>query len=498
MSRTDPQPGSSAPSQTRPPPPGVGEDVLAQVFETAPHGVALTAPDGRILLVNAELERMFGYPRAELLKHHVDDLVPERYRAGHAALRAGDAGDARPRTMGAGRELLGARADGSEFPIEIGISSSSAAMGTIVVETIVDISERKRLERLFQKTVEALPCGIVMIDAQGRIVLVNPQIESMFGYARAELIGNGLEMLVPERHRERHTAHRRDFARAPALRRMGVDQDLTARRKDGSEFPVEIGLNLLPGDRGDLALAAVTDISGRMNLQRQLRRANADLEEFTSAASHDLKAPLQAIADLVHWVGEDLGSGAPAAVTRNLARVGERTRRLERVIDDLLSYARAGTNQADAVIVEPAALIEDIVQLMCLPPGIRVTTQIDARPLTAPRTPLEAVLRNLIGNAVKHHDLPSGNITIRVWDEDEFCVFAVIDDGPGVPRASQERIFHMFQTLAPAKDAHSGIGLALSKRLAEAHGGRIKLESADGRRGAAFEVWWPRSHWRQP
>jgi PAS domain S-box-containing protein len=473
-------------------------DVLTQAFEAAPHGVALTTANGRIVLANAELERMFGYARAELLRHHVDDLVPDRFRAGHAALRDLNPRDARPLTMGAGRELLGAHADGSEFPIEVGIGSLATADGPIVVETIVDISERKRLERLFQRTVEATPCGIVMLDAGGRIMLINPHLEAMFGYSRTELIGNGLEMLLPERLRARHAAHRESFAAAPSARSMGMGRDLMGRRKDGSEFPVEVGLKPVPNDTGDLVLAAVTDITQHVTLQRELRQANADLEEFTYAASHDLKGPLQAIADLVEWVGEDLGPDAAPAVMRNLGRIVERTRRLERVIDDLLRYARAGRASAEVVPVEPAALIADVVQLMRLPPGFRVIMHIDAQPFTAARTPLETVLRNLIGNAVQHHDLQAGSITIRVEDVGKHCVFAVIDDGPGIPAARQQRIFRMFQTLESGTHEHSGIGLALSKRLAEAHGGWIELASTDGRRGAEFRVWWPRFQWPTP
>ena len=473
------------------------EHLMGQIVEFAPNGFALTTVDGRIFVANAELERMFGHSREELLRMHIEALLPERFRSSHAQLRDGNWNDFKPRTMGAGRELFGLKSDGSEFPIEIGINALVTPGGVVVVETIADISVRKRLERMFQKIVEAAPCGIIMIDAQGRIVLANPQAELMFGYSLAELIGNSLEILLPDRLRAAHSVHRQAFIAAPAIRQMGVGRDLTARRKDGTEFPVEIGLNPVPGDRDGMVLAAVTDITRRNNMQLELRQANANLEEFTSAASHDLKSPLRGIADLVEWIVEDLGDKASAEVTRNLSRVSDRVRRLDRVVDDLLAYARAGATASEAVSVDVQLLIAGVLELLPMPPGFNVRTHVDARPFVTNKAPLESVIRNLIGNAVKHHDKSGGIIEIRVEDVGRYCVFTVSDDGPGIPPAYQQRVFRMFQALN-ANDPHStGIGLALSKRLVEAHGGWIKLESAEGVRGTAFHVWWPRFQWRK-
>jgi PAS domain S-box-containing protein len=473
------------------------ESVLSQVVEFAPNGVALLTADGRIMLINAELERMFSYTRGELLGRPIEQLVPERFRPGHARLRAGDWEDAQPRAMGNGRELFGLRADGTEFPIEIGLSVLQTPERMLVVETIVDISGRKRLERMFQRMVEAAPCGMVMIDARGRIVLVNPHAELMFGYARTELIGKALEMLLPERLVATHASHRNAFAAAPSIRQMGVGRDLTARRKDGTEFPVEVGLNPVPGEEGGLVLAAVTDITRRKTMELELQQANANLEQFSYAASHDLKSPLRGIADLIEWIVEDLGGRETPEVARNFRRVGDRIRRLEQIVDDLLIYARAGTTSTDVALVEPRALIDGVLELQPPPPGFQISVRVDAEPFVTTKTPLEAVLRNLIGNAVKHHDRQIGNVEIRVEDAGRYCVFTVSDDGPGIPLAAQERVFRMFQTLPPANRGGAGMGLALSKRFVETHGGRIALESADGVRGTTFRVWWPRFQWRR-
>jgi PAS domain S-box-containing protein len=339
---------------------------------------------------------------------------------------------------------------------------------------------------------------MIMVDSRGSIVLVNPQAESMFGYAPAELIGNSLEILMPERSRNAHGAHRQQFAAAPSMRQMGVGRNITAQRKDGSEFPVEIGLNLVPGDEGGvLVLAAITDITRHKAMQLELRQANANLEEFTYAASHDLKSPLRGISDLVEWIVEDLGGAEPQEVSRNLGRIRDRIQRLEMVIDDLLAYARAGTAFTDPVHVDPEDLLSGILELLPRPSGIAISMQIKARPFVTNKAPLESVLRNLISNAIKHHDLATGCISIGVADIGRYCVFTIADDGPGIPLASQERVFRIFQTLATGTREHSGIGLALSKRLVEAHGGWIKLDSTTGTRGTAFNVWWPRFQYRK-
>jgi PAS domain S-box-containing protein len=472
------------------------EQLLQQVIEFTSNGVALTA-DGRVVLVNAELEKMFGFSRAELLGCPIDSLVPKRLRAVHARFRDANSNDFKSRVPGTGYELLGLRANGTEFPIEIGINPLQIANGIMIVETIVDISVRKHLERMFQRIVEAAPCGMVMIDAQGGIVLVNPQAELMFGYARNELVGASLEILLPERFRASHGSHRQEFASDPSIRQMGMGRDLLACRKDGSEFPVEVSLSPVSGDDGGLVLAAVTDITRHRAMQLELRQANSNLEEFTYAASHDLKSPLRGISDLVEWIVEDLGGAEPQEVSRNLGRVRDRVQRLERVVDDLLAYARAGTAFTAAVQIDVEGLIAGILEVLPRPAGFRVSVTSKAKPFVTNKTPLESVLRNLIDNAFKHHDLPTGSVDVRIEDVGRYCVFTILDDGPGIPPAAQERVFRIFQTLGAGAHEHSGIGLALSKRLVEAHGGWIKLDSVAGVRGTAFHVWWPRFQYRK-
>ncbi len=359
-------------------------------------------------------------------------------------------------------------------------------------ETILDIWARGRSGRMFRNMVEAAPCGMVMVDASGRMALVNPRLEQMFGYAREELVGNAVEMLLPERFRAIHGSHREAYCASPAIRPLGAGRDLAGRRKDGTEFAIEIGLSPVPGEGGGLVLAAVTDITRHKTVELRLRQANALMQDFAYAAAHDLRSPLQGISALAEWIVADLGGLGPPEVARNLERMRDRIGRLERVVDDVLAYARAGTTSTEVTPVEPRALIEEVLEIQPLPAGFQVSVCIEAEPFVTTRAPLESTLRNLVGNAVKHHDLEVGTVRIHVEDVDEYCLFTISDDGPGIPAVAQERVFRMFQTLSPATGGGTGIGLALSKRLVESHGGRIDLQSTDGERGTSFRVWWPR------
>src|SRR5579863_3135369 len=170
-------------------------------LEAAPTGMLMMDETGTIVLVNAQIEALFGYGRDELLGKRLEMLVPERFRAHHPELRKTFFGDPKTRVMGAGRELYGLRKDGTEVPIEIGLNPLQTPEGRFVLSSIADITERKRATEQFRLALEAAPTGMLMMDETGTIVLVNAQIEALFGYGRDELLGKRLEMLVPERFR---------------------------------------------------------------------------------------------------------------------------------------------------------------------------------------------------------------------------------------------------------------------------------------------------------
>ncbi|HEX4628866.1 MAG TPA: PAS domain S-box protein, partial [Gemmatimonadales bacterium] len=241
--------------------------------ESSPNGMVMIDREGKIVLVNREIERLFGYARDELLGRPIETLVPEQLRSRHPALRTGFFDDPHSRAMGAGRELFGRRKDGREVPVEIGLNPLETDEGLFVLASVVDISARKRAEERFRAAVESSPNGMVMIDRDGKIVLVNREIERLFGYNRAELLGQPIETLVPEQVRTRHPTLRTGFFADPQSRAMGAGRELFGRRKDGREVPVEIGLNPLETDEGLFVLASVVDITARKRAETRFRAA---------------------------------------------------------------------------------------------------------------------------------------------------------------------------------------------------------------------------------
>ncbi len=471
-------------------------ELLARAFHAAPNGFVMVDREGRIVAANAVLETMFGHAEGTLSGQMLEVLLPGALREAHVGLRSAFFAHPEPRAMGAGRVLYARRADGHEFPVEIGLNPLSGPQGPLVLASVVDISERLALEWAFRGLFDASPYGLLIVDDHGRIVMANRVIAESLGHTAPSLIGQPLETLLPERYRGAHGALMAGYRRTGEARMMGRGRDLTALHADGTELPVEIGLSRVRWQRQTMTLAAVSDISIRKKLELELRQANANLQEFTYVASHDLRSPLRGIADLVEWINADLGAvegGVPAEVQRNLERISQRIGRMERLIDDLLSYARAGRAATEFTQVDLGALVRGVLEIQPVPAGFAVELALDIPPFPATRTPLETVLRNLLSNAVKHHDRDQGRIQVSARHDDSFCEVSVIDDGPGVPEAARERIFKLFQTLTARERGGSGIGLALTKRLVEVHGGRIEVISpvADGR-GTGMRFWWPR------
>ena len=254
------------------------------VVEAAPNAMVMIDQAGKIVMVNTQTERVFGYSRAEMVGQPVEMLVPERFRGHHPELRNTFFADPRPRPMGAGRDLYGLKKDGTEFPVEIGLNPIETDDGTMVLSAIVDITARKAAElalreseQRFRLVVEAAPNAMVMIDRAGKIVMVNTQAERVFGYSRAELVGQPVEMLVPERFRGHHPDLRKTFFADPRPRPMGAGRDLYGLKKDGSEFPVEIGLNPIETDEGIMVLSAIVDITAAQSSRTGAARERAAL-----------------------------------------------------------------------------------------------------------------------------------------------------------------------------------------------------------------------------
>jgi PAS domain S-box-containing protein len=194
------------------------DDTFRLIVEAAPNAIVVIDETGRIVVVNSQTEKLFGYRREEILGRPIELLVPERFRANHPGVRENFFVDARARPMGAGRDLFGLRKDGTEFPVEIGLNPIRTNQGMLVLSAIVDITERQRAEKRFRLAIESAPSGMVMVDGRGNIVLMNSQAKKLFGYGREELIGKPVELLVPERFGGAHPSYRQGFFKNPESR----------------------------------------------------------------------------------------------------------------------------------------------------------------------------------------------------------------------------------------------------------------------------------------
>jgi PAS domain S-box-containing protein len=261
---------------------GQGEFGSAGLLEAAPDAIIGVGADGLIVLVNAQAERLFGYGRAELLGRPVELLVPEDVRAAHPGHRRRYEKDAHPRPMGAGMPLAGRRKDGSRFPAEISLSPIDTVGGRVVAAAVRDVSDRVRAEAKFRGLLEAAPDAIVGVTPDGRISLVNAQTERLFGYGRDELVGEPIEILVPERVRGVHPGHRDGYFAEPQPRPMGAGMELAGRRRDGTEFPAEISLSSIDTEDGVLVSAAIRDVTDRRRAAEAQNRLAAIVR-----SSHD-------------------------------------------------------------------------------------------------------------------------------------------------------------------------------------------------------------------
>ncbi|MGH7385372.1 MAG: two-component system sensor histidine kinase NtrB [Candidatus Rokuibacteriota bacterium] len=380
---------------------------------------------------------------------------------------------------------------------------------TVLLLLVVWLAERRRRAGPAQKQVEdalrrseatsralleSASESIVATDATGRIVLVNAKTEAMFGHARAELIGQPVEVLIPTRVREAHVRHRAAYMAAPRVRSMGGGLDLAGLKKDGTEFPVEVSLSYVQSDEGLLAIAFIIDISERLAFQRAARQADklAALGTLSAGIAHEINNPIGIISSRVEvMLLEGEGGGMPPELRKDLDVILTHARRVATITQALLSFARRSSGTREPVNLNRIA--EEILQLARKDMSraqVRMTVRLheELPDIVADANAIGQVLLNLLTNA-RRAISDEGEITIETayLSTTRSVRLVVRDTGAGIPPEVLPKIFDPFFTTKPDG---TGLGLSISHGIVHDHRGTISVDSQPGE-GTTFTVTFP-------
>lgn len=361
----------------------------------------------------------------------------------------------------------------------------------------IDVHDSRRvLKAILDNTVD----GIMTIDEKGIVQSYNKACESIFCYEPEEVLGQNIKMLMPEPDHSRHDSYLQNYMKTARPKIIGIGRQVHGRRRNGEVFPLDLAVAEIRVKGQRLFSGVVRDISERHAYEQRLKEtmqdleySNRELEQFAYVASHDLKAPLRGIDNLARWIEEDLSDVMTDDARDKIGLLKGRIQRLETMLEDILSYSRAGRICEDPDEVDVRKLLRNIDETIV--PGSFSLDYSDEMPvIMTSYTPLQQVFGNLISNAIKHHDKQEGVIKVYVQNQGPYYEFIVQDDGPGIPPEFHERAFGMFQTLQSRdKVEGSGLGMAIIKKLVEWQGGRVWIISDQDKRGTSVHFTWPKT-----
>jgi PAS domain S-box-containing protein len=353
-------------------------------------------------------------------------------------------------------------------------------------------------EDKFKNVVEASPNGFILVDDKGIITLVNKKTESIFGYTRDELLGQKVEVLIPKVHRHNHEHYRNEYFEKPVTRAMGVGRDLFGLHKNGSQIPVEIGLNPMITSEGTFVLASIIDITKRKQdeaalkeSEQEIKQKNEELTRFIYTVSHDLKSPLVTIKSFTSYLIEDVQNDDKKAQSKDILYINNAVDKMGRLLDELLELARIGKKEDPKSEIPLKTIAQSAVDLVA---GRIAQRKVKVK-ITGPdvilyghQPRLLQLYQNLIDNAVKFMGEQSDPI-IEIGSFQETTnnqiVLYIRDNGSGIDPKYHDKVFGLFEKLDAASEG-TGIGLALVKKIVEVHGGSIWFTSEGKGKGTTF------------
>ncbi|MFT7561121.1 MAG: PAS domain S-box-containing protein [Flavobacteriales bacterium] len=388
------------------------------------------------------------------------------------------------------------------IPIRLTVTQAESGGVKFFTGVIEDISdqienEKKLLEKdaLIQAAIKSSNQPFLIASLDGKFVDVNLACCTWLGYSLDQMLNLTLDEIVDDVD---GGFTRKTLNKLSSNLVSRFFKELLFVCNDGTRIWGYLSMSLVADSEGNASVFTIqiTDVQLYKDLEevlesrnRDLEKSNSDLDQFAYVASHDLKSPLNAISKIVSWIEEDCGEILPESSKGHLNLLRNRTQRMLKLLNDLLDYSRVGRREYQEEVFSLKEISEDVFELLDTPDSFTFKcTAVDVR---LPITPFELVLRNLMSNAIKHHDRENGNIILSAARGEDKYYFRVEDDGPGIPDSMHEKAMEMFQTLKPRDQVEgSGMGLAMVKKTVEHYGGSIHVESSAGR-GCTIVVCWP-------
>ncbi len=362
-----------------------------------------------------------------------------------------------------------------------------------LVETIGQVRESEAHTRALLNN---LIDGVASVNEQGVIRTFNPAGERIFGYTEREIIGQNISLLFPgpPPGQSCHTDYFKSYPDTGKPKVLGVTREVAGLRKDGTTFPMDLAVVEMHDGAHNMFVGIMRDISERKLIEEQktrlmndLESANEELKSFAYVVSHDLKAPLRAIGALADWLSTDYADKFDEDGKEHMRLLVSRVHRMGNLIDGILQYSRVGRVREALVAVDLSRVVREVIDLLSPLVNVTISVETPLPTIVTEPTRMQQIFQNLFSNAIKYADKPQCEIRVACSAEDEYWKFSVTDNGPGIESRHFDRIFQLFQTLAPRDRIEStGVGLTLVKKIVEMYGGRIWLESAIGQGTTIF------------